>query len=199
MSSSVLEKLRNDSDYYGEYGSQYLSNSDIYALLKKPREFRKSEPTAEMLLGRYFHTLLLEPDKIENFPVAKASTRSTNVFKNMIEETKLGKYDVILEKEADLVFKWAEAVRENFVMSTDIYAKGNEYEVPAVGTLFGTQWKGKADIVTSENVIDLKLHPTLIVGSGVVMITIMIARHIYINSYLENLCCSISLIRIVYV
>ena len=41
-------------------------------------------------------------------------------------------------------------VRENFVMSTDIYAKGNEYEVPAVGTLFGTQWKGKADIVTSE-------------------------------------------------
>ena len=30
----------------------------------------------------------------------------------MIEATKLGKYDVILEKEADLVFKWAEAVRK---------------------------------------------------------------------------------------
>lgn len=156
MSSSVIEKLRNDSDYYGEYGSKYLSNSDIYSLLKKPREFRKSEPTAEMLLGRYFHTLLLEPEKIENFPIAKASTRSTNVFKNMIEETNLGKYDVILQKEADLVLNWAEAVKENFVMNTDIYAKGNEFEVPAVGTIFGTQWKGKADIVTSENVIDLK-------------------------------------------
>ena len=29
-------------------------------------------------------------------------------------------------------------------------------EVPAIKELFGTQWKGKADIVTSENVIDLK-------------------------------------------
>ena len=34
MSSKIITKLRDDSDYYGEFGNQYLSNSDIYALLK---------------------------------------------------------------------------------------------------------------------------------------------------------------------
>ena len=28
-----IERLRNDADYYGEYGSQFLSNSDIGVLL----------------------------------------------------------------------------------------------------------------------------------------------------------------------
>ena len=26
----ILQKLNNDEDYYGEFGKQFLSNSDIY-------------------------------------------------------------------------------------------------------------------------------------------------------------------------
>lgn len=36
----VLEKLKSDEHYYGEFGKQYLSNSDISALLKDPLSFK---------------------------------------------------------------------------------------------------------------------------------------------------------------
>ena len=35
----IIEKLRDDAQYYGEFGKQYLSNSDIGALLGNPKEF----------------------------------------------------------------------------------------------------------------------------------------------------------------
>ena len=28
--AEVLERLRDDKDYYGQFGRQYLSNSDLY-------------------------------------------------------------------------------------------------------------------------------------------------------------------------
>ena len=59
-----LAKLQLDEHYYGEYGRQWLSNSDIITLLNDPKGFRvPKEPTKAMLLGRYFHTAMLEPDK----------------------------------------------------------------------------------------------------------------------------------------
>ena len=32
----VIEKLRNDEDYYGAFGKKYLRNSDIGTLLTNP-------------------------------------------------------------------------------------------------------------------------------------------------------------------
>ena len=37
-----------------------------------------------------------------------------------------------------------------------IYDVNNTYEVPAITTIMGVQWKGKADIVTPDMLIDLK-------------------------------------------
>ena len=34
----ILKKLRNDEDYYGDFGKQFLSNSDISVLLKNPKK-----------------------------------------------------------------------------------------------------------------------------------------------------------------
>ena len=53
----VISKLQDDSNYYGDYGRQYLSNSDISKLLYSPNEFRKPTPkTKELVMGSYFHT-----------------------------------------------------------------------------------------------------------------------------------------------
>ena len=41
MSKEAIERLRNDEDYYGDFGKQYLSNSDIDALLNNPLNFKK--------------------------------------------------------------------------------------------------------------------------------------------------------------
>ena len=38
--TEVIQKLINDEDYYGEFGKQYLSNSDIKTLLNNPLELK---------------------------------------------------------------------------------------------------------------------------------------------------------------
>ena len=39
----VIEKLRNDEDYYGAFGKKYLSNSDIGTLLTNPLALGKPD------------------------------------------------------------------------------------------------------------------------------------------------------------
>ena len=34
----ILEKLQDDKEYYGKFGKQYMSNSDIWTLLKEPHK-----------------------------------------------------------------------------------------------------------------------------------------------------------------
>ena len=37
----IVKKLRNDEDYYGDFGKQYLSKSDIYYLINNTLKFKK--------------------------------------------------------------------------------------------------------------------------------------------------------------
>ena len=80
----VIEKLRNDEDYYGAFGKKYLSNSDIGTLLTNPLALGKpSEPRPAFLVGGYFHTAILEPDKLKKYRVIPSSTRNTKAYKEM--------------------------------------------------------------------------------------------------------------------
>ena len=70
----IPTKLKNDENYYGKFGNQYLSNSDIKALLTNPLDFKKpSTPNPAFVVGGYFHTCILEPDKLEKYKVAVRS------------------------------------------------------------------------------------------------------------------------------
>ena len=44
----ILEKLREDEHYYGEFGRQYLSNSDIGTLLNDPLQY--GQPTKALII-----------------------------------------------------------------------------------------------------------------------------------------------------
>jgi hypothetical protein len=156
MSSNIIEQLRDDSKYYGDFGKQYLSNSDIYNLLKNPRKFRQNDKGLPLIMGGYFHTAMLEPDKLNTYSIMDASTRSTKAFKEYISDNNLDPYDVLLSKEVDTINTWVDSMKSNFTMYTDIYEEGNIYEQPGVTELFGITWKGKADIVTKDKVIDIK-------------------------------------------
>ena len=80
----VIEKLRNDEDYYGAFGKKYLSNSDIGTLLTNPLALgQPSKPSPAFLVGGYFHTAILEPDKLKKFKIIEASTRNTKAYKEM--------------------------------------------------------------------------------------------------------------------
>ena len=154
----VLKKLNNDKHYYGDFGKQFLSNSDIYYLLKDPLKFQQQqEKSAAFLVGGYFHTCILEPGKLKKFKVIKSTTRNTKHYKEMS-----GGELCLLQKEVDNIELMKEKLMDNNICADLITgANGvefNEYEVPMIKEIEGMTWKGKADIVNHDEklIIDLK-------------------------------------------
>ena len=150
----ILQRLQNDNDYYGDFGNQFLSNSHVGKLLKDPLNvFKPSKPSPAFLVGGYFHTCILEPDKLDKYKVVKSTTRNTKAYKDVA-----GGELCLLQHEVDTIELMREKVMSNDICR-DLIQLGNvEYEVPMVTELFGNKWKGKADIVNHEEklIIDLK-------------------------------------------
>ena len=147
----IIEKLKQDEHYYGDYGKQFLSNSDINVLLKNPKLLhQQKERTTAMVVGGYFHTAILEPDKLKRFKIIESSTRNTKKYKEMSEGELC-----LLQHEVDKIELMTEVMMDNNICRGLI--KG-DFEVPAVTEIFGNKWKGKADIVNHDErlVIDLK-------------------------------------------
>ena len=151
----IIEALRDDNEYYGGIGKNYLSNSDIGILLNNPQDYGNAREDSKVFMdGRYFHQLILEPDKAKDMPSVDVSTRTTKEYKAFCEDNNLP--FCMLKKEQDDIQKLVSIVNSNILFYDEIYKAGNLYETPAVGEINGMQWKGKADIVTDEIVIDLK-------------------------------------------
>ena len=151
----ILDILRDDKEYYSGLGRSYLSNSDIYSLLNNPKDFRKSrEDNKNFAEGRYFHQLILEPEKAIGTPFVDVSTRTTKEYKTYIEENNLS--FCMLKKEMDEIENLVRVMKGNIAFFEEIYREGNEYEVPNICNIQGIDWKGKADIVSSDSIIDLK-------------------------------------------
>ncbi len=148
----ILKRLKSDEDYYGDFGKQYMSNSDIWTLLKEPEKYGKGkEETVPMVAGRYFHVSVLEPEKKHLFNIVESSTRSTKQYKEVSE----GKI-LLLKKEQEHLDYLINKMKSNFRFHSDIFNPLNQYEVPGITELFGLKWKGKADIITPDVLIDIK-------------------------------------------
>jgi hypothetical protein len=73
----IIEKLRDDDHYYGEFGQQYLSNSNIKTLKDNPLSLRDPiKKTSALLIGGYFHTVILEPNKVDKYKIIESSSRN---------------------------------------------------------------------------------------------------------------------------
>ena len=150
----VLEKLKLDENYYGDFGKQFLSNSDIKTLLTNPLALgQQSKPSPAFLVGGYFHTAILEPDKLKKYKVIQSSTRNTKHYKEMS-----GGELCLLQHEVDQIELMKNKILENDVCRGLINGIDVEYEKPGLAELEGALWKGKADIVNHDEklIIDLK-------------------------------------------
>ena len=150
----IIEMLREDEHYYGDFGKQYLSNSDISTLLKNPLALKEpSKTNVHFLVGGYFHTAILEPNKLKSFKIVDSSSRNTKVYKEMS-----GGEMCLLQHEVDLIDNLISTMLNNKVCRDLISEEKGEYEVPAITELFGQMWKGKADVVNHNEklIIDLK-------------------------------------------
>jgi len=150
----ILKKLRDDSNYYGEFGQQFLSNSNIRVLDKDPLNFgKKTEPHINLVKGQFFHNLVLEPEKVINFKIIEASSRNTKIYK----EESNGEICLLKNEERelrDLVnIMLSNPTARDLVQDVDV-----EYEVPGLIKLSGAWWKLKADIKnnTQRFIVDLK-------------------------------------------
>ena len=149
-----LNKLREDEHYYGKFGKQYLSNSDISTLLTNPLSLGESmSPIPAFLVGGYFHTAILEPHKLKNFRIVQSTTRNTKAYKE-ISNGEL----CLLQHEADKTDKLVETMMSNDFCKSMIRGDNVEYEVPGIAEINGKLWKGKADIINHDEklIIDLK-------------------------------------------
>ena len=147
----IIEKLKQDEHYYGDYGKQFLSNSDINVLLKNPKLLHEEKQrTTAMVVGGYFHTAILEPDKLKRFKIIDSSTRNTKKYKEMSDGERC-----LLQHDVEKRELMTEVMMDNNICRGLI--KG-DLEVPGVTEIFSNKWKGKADIVNHEEqlVIDLK-------------------------------------------
>lgn len=150
----ILTELKDDSRYYGDFGKQFLSNSDISTLLNNPLAFhQKQDSNINFLIGGYFHTAILEPDKLKKYKIIDSSTRNTKIYKELSEGEMC-----LLQHEVDQLELLIDTMLSNETCVSFIRGDNVEYEVPGVAEIEGELWKGKADIVNHSDklIIDLK-------------------------------------------
>ena len=150
----IIDKLRDDEHYYGKFGKKYFSYSNIGTLIKTPLTFHDTiENNVNFVLGGYFHTSILEPNKLEKFKIIKTSSRNTNVYKEQSNG------DIcVLEKEAEMLQVLKEKLLENDHLNSLIIGDNIEYEVPNIGKIENRWFKCKADVLNHNEkmIIDLK-------------------------------------------
>ena len=151
---NIIAKLKDDTHYYGDFGKKYLSNSDISTLLSNPLALgQPSKPSSAFLVGGYFHTAILEPDKLKKYKIIPATTRNTKMYKEMS-----GGELCLLQHEVDHIELMTEKMLNNDVCKNLIHADWCEYEQPGVDQVGRYVWKGKADIINHADklVVDIK-------------------------------------------
>ena len=152
--ADILKKLSDDKHYYGSFGKKYLSSSDVGVLLSNPLALKKEQKkTAAFLVGGYFHTTILEPDKLKKFKVIPTTTRNTKLYKEMS-----GGELCLLQHEVDMIEKMSEKMLSNNICDGLIRGNWVEYEKPMITKIGKYMWKGKCDVLNHDDqlVIDLK-------------------------------------------
>ena len=150
----VLKQLENDEHYYGSFGKKYLSNSDISTLLTNPLALgQPSKQIPAFLVGGYFHTAILEPEKLKNFKIVESTNRNSKAYKEIS-----GGELCLLQTEVDKIELMTDKMMSNEVCRDLIRGNNVEYERPGITELEGEMWKGKADIINHDEklIIDLK-------------------------------------------
>ena len=149
----IIERLKNDEDYYGDFGKKFLSNSNISTLMNNPLALGNDIIRSNALvIGSYFHVAILEPDKLKKFKIIDASTRNTKIYKELS-----GGELCLLQHEVDKIDIIIEKVLENDVCTSLIHGN-TDHEVPGIAPIKGNLWKGKADILNHDDklIVDLK-------------------------------------------
>lgn len=158
--ADILEKMMDDSFYYGYLGENALSSSSAKYLYKSPNSYfnktKKINPDAPQLrVGRLIHTVVLEEDKLnDKYEFVDIGGRKTKTFEAAEAEAKSKGKEIMLTSELHMANELCNAIRFNSY-ANELFTDGVA-ETPAIGELFGIPFRGKADYLKDGHIIDLK-------------------------------------------
>ena len=151
----ILELMKDDEFYYGYLGKAALSSSSIKLLLDSPKKYKYvtengSQESNALDAGWLFHTAILEPDVFEKQIYVDVQSKNSKAYKLAKEEH--GK--VFTMKQKNDAERLADAFLRN-EHALKLITKC-EFEVPAIGMIQGYPFRGKADVLDSYRIVDLK-------------------------------------------
>tara|TARA_Y100000389_G_scaffold62597_1_gene58661 strand:+ start:14528 stop:15517 length:990 start_codon:yes stop_codon:yes gene_type:complete len=151
----ILEKMIDDDFYYGYLGKQAMSSSAIKTLMQSPKVYVDSlengSPSSQALTdGKLFHWKILEPDKFDELHIVDVASKASKAYK----EAKAEFGEVYTSKEVAPMVELAEIMMKNKEVAK--YLEGASFEVPAIQMIDGVPFRGKADIIKDNMIIDLK-------------------------------------------
>ena len=153
----ILANMFDDEFYYSHLGKHALSSSSLKTILKSPKTYRNvikyGDPSGDspaLSLGKLAHWMLLEPHKIDKLHFIDASTKNTKIYK----EAKEFHDEVFLTKERKATERITDAVLRNEAALKLL--SNSEFEVPEIAMLEGLPFRGKADIIQGDTIIDYK-------------------------------------------
>jgi hypothetical protein len=151
----LLANMFDDSFYYGYLGQNALSSSSIKTLISSPKTYYfttkyGSGETQALRDGRLFHTMILEPEKLDDIVFVDAATKASKEYK-LAKET--GK-EVYTKTEKKAAERLCDALLRNEAVKE--YLTNAEFEVPEIAMIDGIPIRAKADILKGNTIIDLK-------------------------------------------
>jgi hypothetical protein len=151
----LLANMHDDSFYYGYLGQNALSSSTIKTLVNSPKTYYfttkyGSGETQALRDGKLFHTMILEPEKLNDIIFVDAATKASKEYK-LAKET--GK-EVYTKNEKKAAERLCDALLRNEAVKE--YLTNAEFEMPQIAMIDGIPIRAKADIIKGNTIIDLK-------------------------------------------
>lgn len=153
--AELLKRMLDDTFYYGELNTLALSSSSLKQLLSSPKTYNfslkyGSEESAALRAGALFHWAILEPEKFAAQKFVEVQSRNTKKFKEAKEE--FGK--VFTAKERSEAERLVDAFYRN-EHAKELITKA-DFEIPAIDNVLGMPFRGKADVLGTNRIVDLK-------------------------------------------
>jgi hypothetical protein len=147
--------MYDDDFYYGYLGSNALSSSSAKKLLQSPKAYLKSlnvnQDAQPLRDGRLVHLSVLEPQKVKDLTIIDGS-KATKAFKQAVLD--LGSANVYTRSEFNNANRIANAVLKCSEVTNLL--QGAEFEVPQAAMIDDIPFRGKADVLNGNVIIDLK-------------------------------------------
>jgi len=153
--AELLKRMEDDTFYYGELNTLALSSSSLKQLLSSPKTYKfsleyGSGESQALRDGWLFHTAILEPEVFAAQTFIDVQSKNTKKFRDAKAENPR----VFTAKERSDADRLVDAFYRN-EHAKELITKA-EFEIPAIDNVLGFPFRGKADVLADNRIVDLK-------------------------------------------